>query len=1591
MAFSQPKLGGALAPLQGDGLARIEAETLGFRGVNGDAQVRLTSKWDPLPPQTASLLAIAHRSGWLAAAGPDSFVLAKTKAIRDAFKADPESADSKIRPFTPHIKIDVPGRITHVAFTSDEKYLIVSSEPRGALNIFDSQSLFNGSSRQPSFELATNGEPLRALVPNPAIEKAELIAAVTTQGNLLVANMKTRSFEGNGGVLRTNASCVAWSTRGKQLVAGTAEGFVFQMTPSGEVKAELPRALDLQGDFFVDTLSWLENDLFFAAYVSTGEEKSSEYRLITRDSSGVKFQAAEDMGFPSDVSRVPHSSVARLKDFPPAIQDILIVSSSVSPDISVISRARTPLASDNRGIVNIFATCPPRDDSRRACVPQNDEWEDTWVVGASLDLSSTEKVYKPLPDDEELEFSPGPVPAYWVLNHEGIIVGWWVIYDDSIREGTTYSGMASLGAAASTPASPAAARQQPPATKNGFGGTSNTASPFGAPSNGASPFGPSTSASPFGGSPGHKAAFGASSGLGQSSSPWGASTTANKPSSPFGGTPGGQSGFGSAAAGGSPFGQASSPGGAAALAFGQTSTLAKPAALGQTSSLGAPKAPAFGQTSTLGGNAFDQSGGLGANESPWAASSSASTSAFGQTGFGATAQTKDASKPAAPSSGGFASFANAGGFSSLVPSSGSAGSAIQSIFAQGNPGASFKSDVSMSSSFGGAANKPSPLGTSPFAASSSGLSSESFKLGTTFKRDPNDNDVDEMPQDRGGLFGSAFGSALGATAADASAEEVDMDAGGSTPKTSSANMAVEESTTPTTTPAPPKFSIAPAPTSTPSTSLFRGSEASQSSTILFGSSKSDGMPAQQPSSKGIFDRSTPTQPSSTPFGSNKDGKPPATTSIFGEPTTEKKDQSSSLFPPPKPSGGLFSNSSKETKEANIFGVAKQSSPSLFSKPEVPTESTTPEKLKDSSESSTDTPLPPESTSKSTYPFGGSSSSSSASSVSTIAKPQPPTEENKLTQKDAEDAPLPPDFITKKKTPEIVSEDAPLPPDPTKLPKVLEPPLPPLPGLKPASKETSAPSLFTKPSLPTNASSVPSVPDSLDDDGFSEAGRESEGSGVDVARDLSPPGIVAKTPGLTPQSSFGGIGDSAFSSVSRPEQHSRLFGEMGRNAPILPKPPMFTSPRSPSPVRGVPAPIPGPPSITNLRNCEMRSVSAPGMASQILGNSRMRSQGPGAQPGFGASITGKAAPMPNLMEPHLKAKAKREAEEAQILIDENDDQIQKVLAAEIVPTQHLDEFIAHSNAGSSEKDQSVASQVEAVYRDINSMIDTIGLNARSLAAFVQGHSAPATDDGRGRQDLEDPDGWVLSEVEDLNDIVEVDLAENLEDGRVREAEAKKAACTDMLRDLNRLRARQDDLKKIIFAATDLDLIAVKRALPLSSEQSAQQAEIRKEYMAFSKTLAEVEEALVILKTKVATAAATSGKASLCGNVPTVDAIMRTIQRMTSMAEKRSGDIDVLETQMRKLRLGSLGPNSPRSREGSPLVGSPRKGRPGRSLVLRESVMSAGSARGTPRKKLSGFSDEEKRELMERRKSRKDVMDKVKKSLEKVGPRVIPLEE
>lgn len=686
----------------GPELQEIQTNQLGFAALNGEAKVRiLPTPWpsDDLPAPSSSLLSVASSWGLVAAAGPDALYISSTSKVRESLQLSEKEA---IRPLEPDIKIPLP-RLAQIAFSSDDSVLVASTQSEGGILAFQVESLKKGQ-LDPAVKISTNGQTLRALVPNPVPGTAELFAIVTSNGDLMIVDLKAGALASgiNGFALASNVSCVSWSNKGKQLVAGLADGNAVQLKPDGTVVANIPRSTSIAPNLHISGISWLENDLFFAVYTPSSTDEGiqpSEYYIITRDpkQSSFTFEKLSEVLLPFGVERLPSAHfISRLRGFQPHLQELLVVTATTSTDVGLVSRTDKPLSAE--GVVApAFTTTLIEDDTRRAQLPLSSEFQDTSPIGMAFDLSSTENVPNPIPSDLELLETAGPVPNLIILNNDGVLASWWLIYNDSVREKTTYTGFASVQALQQASSdtnnlSPAPTAQSASMSSNVTNSGAFAKPTFGVPS-AQSGFGTASSS-----------AFGTSSPIASAKASW--TTT----------------GFGAGSGPGAPAPTFGAPafGNTSAPSFGSASALGKPSIFGQSASPAG--ATTFGQTSSFKSNI---------NPSPFSAASAATS----QSGFG--------------------SFSNAGGFSSFAGAQNDQSS--KSPFATTSGKVEFGQQAS-GNLFGSNASSASPFATAkPSGSTTFGGNSGAFKLQSSFKGDGTAKDDGPKPEQPSG-FG--FGASL---------------------------------------------------------------------------------------------------------------------------------------------------------------------------------------------------------------------------------------------------------------------------------------------------------------------------------------------------------------------------------------------------------------------------------------------------------------------------------------------------------------------------------------------------------------------------------------------------------------------------------------------------------------------------------------------------------------------------------------------------------------------------------------------------------------------------------------------------------------
>jgi nucleoporin NUP159 len=541
----------------------------------------------------------------------------------------------------------------------------------------------------------------------------------------------------------------------------------------------------------------------------------------------------------------------------------------------------------------------------------------------------------------------------------------------------------------------------------------------------------------------------------------------------------------------------------------------------------------------------------------------------------------------------------------------------------------------------------------------------------------------------------------------------------------------------------------------------------------------------------------------------------------------------------------------------------------------------------------------------------------------------------------DDAPLPPDFVTAQ--PSKTVEDAPLPPDfvTAKPSKTTEEDLPPIAGSPPVKVEAPGSDVEASPLDDDGEEFSDEEEDEEDEEDEEEDGEEEDDGEEDEDEDeyddeeeeeeeeddtSSKPmpstlgnyvlnrGNASPSPELFPaeqsKSTFGS--GKSTSPPARPalfgsksasthsifdKQQSTPFSLAESSKPIVPANPLFpppanrttTSLRSPSPARPASA-------ASTLQPTRREPFTVPGSS-------------------LGASVQQlkPATPQPQISD----------------LEDEEDERIRAQLAQPIEPNRNLDEFVAHQKyTETSPSKTGHAAQIEMIYKDINGMVDALGWNSRSIQSFTAYHKQPQPGHEVTRSTLEDvlddgEDGawfeqFAISEIEGL-DALEDELAQELDAGRIQDVLEKLGQLARLLREKAKLMTRLNDIRRQIINRKDPEKIDALRKAPLPKELADGQKALRSDYARLLTLLNQAEEAAVLLRSRLASHNANSGKT---GNVPTMDAVRKTIVKMTSLAEKRNNDITLLEAQMRKI--GLTDPSRPSSSP-SRTHGTPRQSR------------------------------------------------------------------
>ncbi|KAK4879776.1 hypothetical protein RN001_007922 [Aquatica leii] len=236
---------------------------------------------------------------------------------------------------------------------------------------------------------------------NPTLPN--VFTACKSDGTLGVYEFKETGIDINELPAESQASCMCWSPKGKQIAVGSANGKITQYKP--DLKAmKVINAPPLDGSYSVVAIQWISSFQFIAVYKCTSSDAGSTLLVIDAPKTGdVTYTNYEDICYSCGNTRP-----VQFYTIHEPLWNILLVASSNSMEVGV-------LGNEKEQWTQWILT-----DSARAELPLSSSKQDTLPVGLTLDKSAVEPVIWG-------EHSLPPAPFLFLLSHYGVLCCFRVI------------------------------------------------------------------------------------------------------------------------------------------------------------------------------------------------------------------------------------------------------------------------------------------------------------------------------------------------------------------------------------------------------------------------------------------------------------------------------------------------------------------------------------------------------------------------------------------------------------------------------------------------------------------------------------------------------------------------------------------------------------------------------------------------------------------------------------------------------------------------------------------------------------------------------------------------------------------------------------------------------------------------------------------------------------------------------------------------------------------------------------------------------------------------------------------------------------
>ncbi|KAF5284867.1 hypothetical protein FQR65_LT13383 [Abscondita terminalis] len=295
--------------------------------------------------------------------------------------------------------IHLPSRPTHLSVNCDGTKLAVVTEK----NACTSAIIYDVSSFLKKDVIIVQEIRLSA---SPGVETVEstwnptlpnVFTACKSDGTLGVYEFKETGIDIHELPIESQATCMCWSPKGKQIAVGSNNGKITQYKP--DLKAmKVINEPPLDGSYSVVAIQWISSFQFIAIYKSSNPQFGSTLLVVDAPKAGeVTYINYEDICYSNGNARP-----IQFYTIHEPLWNILIVASSNSMEVGVL------------GIEKEEWTQWILADTARAELPLSSSKQDTLPIGLTLNKSAVEPIVFG-------EHSLPPAPFLFVLSDHGVL------------------------------------------------------------------------------------------------------------------------------------------------------------------------------------------------------------------------------------------------------------------------------------------------------------------------------------------------------------------------------------------------------------------------------------------------------------------------------------------------------------------------------------------------------------------------------------------------------------------------------------------------------------------------------------------------------------------------------------------------------------------------------------------------------------------------------------------------------------------------------------------------------------------------------------------------------------------------------------------------------------------------------------------------------------------------------------------------------------------------------------------------------------------------------------------------------------------